>query len=91
MAGEKAHPNYVAVWFWLVGLMVASVSISLLPLSESATVVVIFTIAAVKAVLVALNFMHLRFERLLIYSLAIVPLLLFFILTAVLFPDIASH
>lgn len=91
MAGEKAHPNYVAVWFWLVGLMVASVAISLLPISESATVVVIFTIAVVKAVLVALNFMHLRFERLLIYSLAIVPLLLFFILTAVLFPDIASH
>jgi caa(3)-type oxidase subunit IV len=91
MAGEKAHPNYVAVWFWLVGLMVASVAISHLPFSESATVVVIFTIAAVKAVLVALNFMHLRFERLLIYSLAIVPLLLFFILTAVLFPDIASH
>jgi len=89
MAGEKAHPNYVAVWFWLVGLMVASVSISLLPLSESATVVVIFTIAAVKAVLVALNFMHLRFERLLIYSLATVPLVLFFILMAVLFPDIA--
>jgi len=83
MAGEKAHPNYVAVWFWLVGLMLASVSISLLPLSESATVVVIFAIAAVKAVLVALNFMHLRFERLLIYSLAIVPLLLFFILTAI--------
>ncbi len=89
MAGEKAHPNYVAVWFWLVGLMVASVAISLLPISESATVVVIFTIAAVKAVLVALNFMHLRFERLLIYSLATVPLVLFFILMAVLFPDIA--
>ena len=89
MAGERAHPNYVAVWFWLVGLMVASVAISLLPFSESATVVVIFTIAAVKAVLVALNFMHLKFERLLIYSLATVPLVLFFILMAVLFPDIA--
>ncbi len=91
MAGEKAHPNYVAVWFLLVGLMVASVTISLFHFSESATVVVIFTIAVVKAVLVALNFMHLRFERLLIYSLAIVPLVLFFILTAVLFPDIALH
>jgi len=91
MAGERGHPNYVAVWFWLVGLMVTSVAISQLPFSKSATDVVIFAIAGVKAVLVALNFMHLRFERLLIYSLAIVPLLLFFILTAVLFPDIASH
>ncbi|MFQ5802541.1 MAG: cytochrome C oxidase subunit IV family protein [Candidatus Methylomirabilales bacterium] len=91
MAGERGHPNYVAVWLWLVGLMVASVAISQLPFSKSATVVVIFAIAGVKAVLVALNFMHLKFERLLIYSLAIVPLLLFFILTAVLFPDIALH
>ena len=91
MAGEKAHPNYVAVWFWLVGLMLASVAFSYLSFSQSATVVVIFAIAAVKAVLVALNFMHLRFERLLIYSLAIIPLVLFFILTAVLFPDIALH
>ena len=89
MAGEKAHPNYVAVWFWLVGLMVASVAISFLPFSESATVFVIFAIAAVKAVLVVLNFMHLKFERLLIYNLATVPLVLFFILMAVLFPDIA--
>jgi caa(3)-type oxidase subunit IV len=69
--------------------MVASVAVSSLPFSKSATVFVIFAIAGVKAVLVALNFMHLKFERLLIYSLAIVPLVLFFILTAVLFPDIA--
>ncbi len=89
MAGERAHPNYVAVWFWLVGLMLASVAFGYLSFSQSATVFVIFAIAAVKAVLVALNFMHLRFERLLIYSLAIVPLVLFFILMAVLFPDIA--
>ncbi len=91
MAGEKAHPNYVAVWFWLVGLMAASVAVSYLPFSKSTVVFVIFTIAGVKAVLVALYYMHLKSERLLICSLAIVPLVLFFILTAVLFPDIASH
>ncbi len=91
MAGGKTHPNYVAVWFWLVGLMIASVAVSSLPFSKSVTVFVIFAIAGVKAVLVALYYMHLKSERLLICSLAIVPLVLFFILTAVLFPDIALH
>lgn len=89
MAGGRTHPNYVAVWFWLVGLMIASVAVSSLPFSKSVTVFVIFAIAGVKAVLVALNYMHLKFERLLICSLATVPLVLFFILMAVLFPDIA--
>ncbi len=91
MAGGRTHPNYVAVWFWLVGLMIASVAVSSLPFSKSVTVFVIFAIAGVKAVLVALYYMHLKSERLLICSLAIVPLVLFFILTAVLFPDIALH
>ncbi len=91
MAGGRTHPNYVAVWFWLVGLMIASVAVSSLPFSKSVTVFVIFAIAGVKAVLVALNYMHLKFERLLICSLAVIPLVLFFILTAILFPDIAIH
>ncbi|MFQ5882902.1 MAG: cytochrome C oxidase subunit IV family protein [Candidatus Methylomirabilales bacterium] len=91
MTTGRAHPNYLAVWLWLVGLVIASVAISSLPLPKAATVSLIFVVAGVKAVLVALNFMHLKFERLLIYSLAIVPLVLFFILTAVLFPDIALH
>ena len=44
-----------------------------------------------KAVLVALYYMHLRFERLLIYSLVLVPLAVFAILLLVLLPDIAWH
>ncbi|MFQ5693674.1 MAG: cytochrome C oxidase subunit IV family protein, partial [Nitrospinota bacterium] len=48
----------------------------------------IFVVAGVKAVLVALNFMHLKFERLLIWSLVLVPLGFFVILAAVLVYDI---
>jgi caa(3)-type oxidase subunit IV len=47
--------------------------------------------AAVKAVLVALNYMHLKFEQLLICAMAIVPLVIFLILWVVLYPDIALH
>jgi caa(3)-type oxidase subunit IV len=81
----------VTIWVWLLVLMVAGVLATRLPLGKSAINNLIFAIAAVKAVLVALNYMHLRSESWLIYALAIVPVLLVVALTLVLFPDIVFH
>ena len=91
MTTERVHPNYVAIWVWLVVLMVAGVLATRLPMGKSAINNLIFVIAAVKAVLVALNYMHLRSESWLIYALAIIPVLLVVGLTFVLFPDIVFH
>jgi len=91
VTAERVHPNYVAIWVWLVVLMVAGVLATRLPLEKSAVNNLIFAIAAVKAVLVALNYMHLRSENWLIYALAIVPVLLVVAMTFVLFPDIVFH
>ncbi len=91
MHSERAHPNYITIWFWLVGLALGSVLVGLLPLPQPLTIVLIFAAATVKALLVALYYMHLRFEHLLIYGLVIFPLLLFAILLLVLFPDITFH
>lgn len=90
MTAERVHPNYVAIWVWLLVLMVAGVLATLLPLDKSAVVGLIFAIAGVKAVLVALNYMHLKSENLLIYALAIVPVLLVIAMTLVLFSDIVQ-
>ncbi|MDE2058188.1 MAG: cytochrome C oxidase subunit IV family protein [candidate division NC10 bacterium] len=91
MTAEQVHPHYVAIWIWLVVLMLAGVLATLLPIEKSAVVGLIFAIAAVKAVLVALNYMHLKSENWLIYALAIVPVLLAVAMTLVLFPDIVFH
>lgn len=91
MIGERPHPNYVLVWYWLLGLALVSALVGTLPLSHTFTVVVVFAAATVKAVLVALYYMHLRFERGLIYALVLVPLALFGILLLVLFPEIANR
>ena len=91
MTTEQARPNYVAIWVWLVVLMLAGVLITLLPLDRSAVVGLIFAVATVKAVLVALNYMHLKSESWLIYALAIVPVLLVVAMILVLFPDIVRH
>jgi cytochrome c oxidase subunit 4 len=85
------HPNYVAVWIWLLLLATFSVVLSFPPLSQPITLLLIFEAAVVKAVLVAMYFMHLKFERLLIYSLVIVPLVFFGILMLVILPDIALY
>jgi caa(3)-type oxidase subunit IV len=87
MTGERARPNYFLIWVWLVVLAIVSVLFTLV-LPRSAAIFLIFAVAWVKAVLVALNYMHLKYEKWQLYALAIVPLLLVVGLTFALFPDI---
>ncbi len=86
--GERVHPNYVAVWGWLVALLIVGVGSASLPFPKAASLVVIFGAAVAKALLVAANYMHLRFEPRLIYAIAIAPIVLFVSLTLLLVPDI---
>lgn len=86
--GERVQPNYVAVWGWLVGLLIVGVLSAILPFPKAASLVVIFGAALAKALLVAANYMHLRSESRLIYAIAIAPLLLFICLMLALVPDI---
>jgi cytochrome c oxidase subunit 4 len=87
MAPERAHPDYTAIFLWLLALMAVSVIASVIPGLRGVAVVVIFATAFAKAILVALNFMHLRFEGRLIWAIAVVPVAFFAVLTIALFPD----
>lgn len=84
---ERRRPNYFVVWLWLVGLVTLSVVASL-TLPKTAALSLIFAVAAVKSLLVLLNYMHLKFERALLYALAFVPLVVVVILLFALFPDL---
>jgi caa(3)-type oxidase subunit IV len=81
------HPNYVAIWIWLLALMGASLVASAIPAARGLTVAVIFGTAVAKALLVALNYMHLRFEGRLIVAIAVGPVLVAVVLAAALVPD----
>ena len=91
MTTGKAHPNYVMIWVWLVALVAASLAASLLPGGRTLAVIVLFAAAIAKALLVALNYMHLRFEPRLIYLIALVPLFFALVLAVALFPDFVFH
>jgi cytochrome c oxidase subunit 4 len=73
---EHKAPNYVAVWAGLAVLTVVEVAIVYLRLPRRLMVVSLVFLALWKALLVALYFMHLRFEpkRLLYIVLAPLPL-----------------
>ncbi|MFQ5866302.1 MAG: cytochrome C oxidase subunit IV family protein, partial [bacterium] len=70
---KHAHPNYTAVWAWLLLLLIISVTAVYLPFSPALTVTFIFIVAVVKAGLVAMNFMHLKFEERLVRYIAVIP------------------
>ena len=87
MSGSHAHPNYVKIWFWLVILLVIS---TLGPMLEIPVITLITAIgiAVVKAFMVAANFMHLKFEKHIIWFMMMMSLILlgvFFFGTA---PDV---
>jgi len=79
---------YMMIWAWLVFLLVAGLVIFVLPVPRAVGVVTIFAIAAVKAVLVLRNYMHLKHEHLLIYLTVLIPALLFLGMALTLIPDI---
>ncbi len=83
----RRHPNYVAVWIWLLALMGASLAAGIVPAGRGLALAVVFGAAVAKALLVALNYMHLRFETRLVAALATVPVLVAVVLAAALFPD----
>lgn len=78
----ETHPNYWAIWAWLAGLTVVEVIFALdSPLPEIVMILGLLAMAIWKALLVALYFMHLRFEgnRTRIFAVAPLPLTLFIV------------
>lgn len=78
----------VVIWIWLVALLGAGMMVFMLPIPRVIALVLIFTIAGVKAALVLRDYMHLKSEQLLIYAIAFIPVLLAIGLALVLIPDI---
>jgi len=62
---EHKTPNYMAIFWWLAGFTAVEVAYSsLLPHTHKALLILgLVGFAAIKATLVALYFMHLKFER----------------------------
>lgn len=80
----------LVIWYWLMALVIVSVGASVV-LPKAEALMLIFTVAVIKALLVARNYMHLKHEKAIIYAIALVPLAFVIIFLIGVFPDFVYH
>jgi cytochrome c oxidase subunit IV len=83
-----AEPNYMKVFWWLLALTLLEVGIIYVHLPKLVLTVALILMALIKALLVAVNFMHLRFEKWTLVAVTVLPLFLIVDLLLGLLPDI---
>ena len=71
---EHAHPRYMLIWLILAVLTGAEVIYAFMPLNKVVLAVGLVFMALWKAALVAMYYMHLRYEPARLWILAISPL-----------------
>ncbi|MBI3291329.1 MAG: cytochrome C oxidase subunit IV family protein [Elusimicrobia bacterium] len=92
-AKSQHGPSYWTIFGWLVFFTVLEVSAVYLGLPKAPLAIFLVSTAIAKAMLVALYFMHIRFEGRWVYWVTLLPLVVGAIFILALFPDIAffSH
>ena len=87
IGADHHKSNYLGVFLWLVVLTAGEVGVIYMPIPRLAIGILLVGFALSKAALVALYFMHLRFEKPILGLIALTPLILCVFLTLMLLPD----
>jgi len=90
----STHPTaltYIAIYGWLIGLTLLEIDVVLAGWPRGAIVTILIATALAKALLIALYFMHLKFDRRVIWLLPGIPVAIAIVFVLVLFPDIVFH
>jgi cytochrome c oxidase subunit IV len=86
-AAEHKHPNYMAIFWYLAILTVVEIAVIYMPMAKVTIGVLLCGLALGKAALVAMYFMHLRFETRTLGMVAVTPLAIATLLVFLLLPD----
>jgi cytochrome c oxidase subunit IV len=84
---EHKHPNYMNIFWVLLVLTVVELIVVFLPFGKFTNGTMLCALALAKAAIVAMYFMHLRFELRTLAMIAITPLVIATLLLFVLMPD----
>lgn len=76
MDTHASAATYLKIWSWLAGLMLLGVLLSELPISKTTVVLIVLVLSSIKALLVVLYYMHLKFDRRLLALVLLAPLVL---------------
>ena len=63
----------MGVWWWLLGLTLLEVGVLYLPIAKGYQILLLVFLAITKALLVAMYFMHLKFERIILIATVLYP------------------
>ena len=87
---EHTHqgPSYMSIFWILAVLMGLEVGVTFLHIGPVLMGALLVGMAVGKAILVALYFMHLKFEKTTLSLIAITPMVICVFLTVMLYPDI---
>ena len=88
MSKILSNKFYAGIFMWLIVFTVVTVALSLVKLGAWYNIGLGLVIASVKATIVALFFMHLKYETKMIFTIVIIPLILLVILMFALMPDV---
>ncbi len=89
MADAHAEPNYISIFWWLLALTILEIAVIYMPMARLFIIILLVGSALVKATLVAMYFMHLRFERFTLAMIAMTPLIICLFLILMLLPDMS--
>ena len=89
MATAHAEPNYMAVFWWLLALTIVEIAVIYLPIARLLIIILLVGLAVTKAALVAMYFMHLKFERQTLTWIALSPFILCVFLILMLIPGLS--
>ena len=87
---HKEHPKYFKIFWILLVLTVAEVTVAYLPFPNIVTALLLIGMACSKAAYVALYFMHLKFERKTLAVIALTPFFICVFLVFMLLPDLLA-
>ena len=87
---DHKEPNYVGVFYLLAALTALEIGVVFVPIAKLIIAIALIGLAFVKATLVAMYFMHLKFEKRTLGIIALTPLILCTLLIVSLLPDLTG-
>jgi len=86
--GHKEHPKYMNIFWWLLALTIIEVAVAIPEYSIVLKAILLIGLACGKAALVAIYFMHLKFERKTLTIIVLTPFIICVFLVIMLMPDL---
>ncbi len=90
MTHPEKQPNYIAIFWWLLGLTILEVLVIFMPIARLLIGILLVGTALSTASLVGMYFMHLKFEKRTLGVIVMTPLAICILLVFALLPDLSA-